>query len=56
MEPVLGRGVVHTGFWRGNLREKDLLGDILSWIFRKWDGGAWTGLSSLRIGTVGGHL
>ena len=63
MEPVLGRGVVHTGFWRGNLRERDLLGDsgidgsiILSWIFRKWDGGAWTGLSWLGIGTVGGHL
>jgi hypothetical protein len=35
---------VHTGFWRGNLRERDHLEDpsvggriILRWIFRKWD-------------------
>ena len=28
---------------------------ILRYIFRKWDG-ARTGLSWLRIGTVGGHL
>jgi hypothetical protein len=25
-------------------------------IFRKWDVGAWTGSSWLRIETVGGHL
>jgi len=37
---------VHTGFWWGNLRERDHLEDpyidgraILSWIFRKWEGG-----------------
>jgi hypothetical protein len=29
---------------------------MLKWIFRKWDGGARTGLSWLRIGTGGGHL
>jgi hypothetical protein len=29
---------------------------ILRWIFRKWDAQVWTGLSWLRIGTVGGHL
>jgi hypothetical protein len=29
---------------------------ILRWIFRKWDGGAWTRLNWLRIGTGGGHL
>jgi len=26
------------------------------WIFRKWDGVAWTGSSWLRIGTRGGYL
>jgi len=51
-------GEVHTGFWWGNLRGKDHLKDpgidgriILKWIFRKWDGGAWTGLILFRIRT-----
>jgi len=57
--------VVYTGYWWGNLRERDHCGDpgvdgrmILNWIFRKWDwgGGAWTGWSWLRIGTGCGHL
>jgi hypothetical protein len=37
---------VHTGFWWGDRREGDYLGDpgvdgriILNWIFREWDGG-----------------
>ena len=40
-----GREDVYTGFWWGNLRERDHLEDpgvdriILGWIFRKWDGG-----------------
>jgi hypothetical protein len=41
-----GRGEMYTGFWWGNLRERDHLGDpgidgriILRWIFRKWDVG-----------------
>jgi len=28
---------------------------ILTWIFRKWDRRAWTGLIWLRIETYGGH-
>jgi len=46
----------------GNLKEKRPLGRpksideriILRWIFRKWDVGARTGSSWLRIGTGGG--
>ena len=60
---VCGRGEVYTGFWSGNLRERDHLEDpgvdgkiILRWIFGKWDVGAWTGSIWLRIGTGGGHL
>jgi hypothetical protein len=29
---------------------------ILMWIYRKWGGGAWTGLIWIRIGTGGGLL
>ena len=54
---MLGRGEVYTGFWWGNLRERDNLEDpgvggriILRRIFGKWDGGAWTGSSWLRTG------
>ena len=63
MQCIWGREEVHTGFWWGNLKEVDHLGDpgvddrtILRWIFRKWNVGAWTGLIWLRIGTGGGHL
>jgi hypothetical protein len=54
---------MHTGFWWGNVRERDHLEDtgldgkiILRWIFRNWDVGAWNGSIWLRIGTGGGHL
>ena len=58
-----GGGEASTGFWWGNLRERDQWGDpgadgkiILRWIFRKWDVGVWSGSSWLRIGTGGRHL
>jgi len=42
----MGRGEVYTGFWWGNLRERDRLQDLgvdgsilLNWIFNKWDCG-----------------
>jgi hypothetical protein len=41
----MGRREVYTGFWQGNLRERDHLGH-----------GVWTGSSWLRIGTGVGHL
>ena len=60
---IWGRGEVRTGFWWGNPRERNHLGEpgvdgriILRWIFRKWDVGVWTGSSWLRTGTGGGHL
>jgi hypothetical protein len=51
------------GFWLGNLRERDHLGDpgvdvriILRWIFRRWEVGLWTGKSWLRRVTGGVHF
>jgi len=47
---------VRTGFWWGNLRDRDHLEDpdlggrvILRWIFMKWDGGMdWIDLTQDR--------
>jgi hypothetical protein len=54
------RAEVYTGFWWGNLMERDNLGDpdvngriILQWVFMR---GVWTGSIWLRIGTGGVHL
>jgi hypothetical protein len=54
---------VYTGFWWGQLRERDRLGDpgvdgriILRLLFRKWDVGLRIGSRGLTIGTGGGHL
>ena len=59
----MGTGEVHTGFWWGDPREEHHLDDldldgriILRYIFRVWDGEAWTGLIWLRIGTGSGDL
>jgi len=58
MWSLWGRGEVCTGFWWGNVRERNHCGDldpdgriILRWIFSKWDVGVWIGSSWLRIGT-----
>ena len=60
---VWERGESDTGFWWGNLREFDHLGEpdvggriILRWIFRKWDVRVCTRSNWLRIRTGGGHL
>jgi hypothetical protein len=52
----MGTREVHAGFWLGNLREGDHLGDldidgrvILKLIFKQWDEGVdWTELAQVR--------
>ena len=52
---VWERGEAYTGFWWGNLRERDHFGDpgvdgriILRWLFKNLDVGAWTRTSWLK--------
>jgi hypothetical protein len=53
---VWGKREEHTGFWWGDLREGNHLGDpgvdgriILKWIFKTWDGGTdWMELTQDR--------
>jgi hypothetical protein len=63
MQHVWVRGEVYTGFWWGNLREREHVGDpgidgriILRWVFRKLGVGVQTESIWLRIGTGGGVL
>jgi hypothetical protein len=52
----MGKVEVYTGFWRGNLMERDHLEEsdvdgriLLRWIFRKWDGDIdWIDLARVR--------
>jgi hypothetical protein len=60
---LMAEGEACTGFWWGNVGERDNWGDsgingriILRWIFRKWNLWIWTRSRWLRIGTGGGHL
>jgi hypothetical protein len=58
---VWGRGEVCTGFWWGNLRERDHWGhsdveDNIKMDLQEMEGVVGTGWSCLRIGTGGGHL
>ena len=59
----MGGGETYTEIWWGNLRVRGHLRDpgvderiTLSWIFRKWDLGIWTGSSWFRTGTGGGEF
>jgi len=52
---------MRTGFWWGDVRERDRLQDqvvdgriILKWIFMKLGGVVWTGLIWLRVGQLAG--
>jgi hypothetical protein len=57
------RREVYIGFWWKNLKERDHLDDlgaderiIIKCMFNKRDGGTWTGLIWLGVGTGGGLL
>ena len=57
----MGKRIIFTGFWWGNLRKRDHLEDagvdgrvIVSWIFRKWDVGHGLDRCGLGQGQVAG--
>jgi len=52
----MGRVQVYTGFWWGNLRERDHLEDPGEDESSGNGLGAWIGTIWLRVGTGGGHL
>jgi len=58
-----GRGVVHVGFWWGNLKGREHFYDpgvvgriVLRWIFWKWDVGGMDWIKRFRIGTGSEHF
>ena len=54
MKIINGKGPLRKGY---NLIDPGVDGRVtLKWMFEKWDGRAWTGKISLRIGTGGGLL
>jgi hypothetical protein len=62
MQQVWVKRDVHTGFWWGDLMEREhredvgMHGMILKCIFKKWDVEACTGIVWLGIGTGSGLL
>jgi hypothetical protein len=63
MEHVWGRGDVHTGYWWGNLRERDNLEHlgtdrriILKLMLKIWDRRRWTGFVWFKTGMITGGL
>ena len=60
---VSGRSEMYTGFWCGNLKERDHLEElgvdgsiILESVLKKWDERTWTGLIWFRLGKNVGLL
>jgi len=58
----MGRGEMYTGFWWGNLRERDHLEDpgvdgrIIRWVFLDMGCGGMDCIDMAQLETCGGHL